>query len=297
MKLEDTNQHSEEENSNRREIPEAMKVAGGRRQIPEAVKVAGGLSALMMEEEPKNTAVNQRGSSMSSSSLQGGEQWRHTMDRPPRKKRSVTLVREHSEEYLANLRVQFNRYGCAIGVNRPKFASYRGVTTRKLISILIESWDQVEQCEKDNLWLNIMNYWNIPDDDDPKITKRIKKRQLKSFNTHWKAYKSTLLKLWAAGESLESLEERYPYLDMEMFEKFLTLKSNEEFQVCWNFYLWKKVEKGLRLQKKNKNHPRLGPCGYLGMESQWDEEEEFGLTIKEYCKDLFCCNILFSRIL
>ena len=82
------------------------------------------------------------------------------MDRPPRKKRSVTLVREHSEEYLANLRVQFNRYGCAIGVNRPKFASYRGVTTRKLISILTESWDQVKQCEKDNLWLTIKVYFD-----------------------------------------------------------------------------------------------------------------------------------------
>ncbi|KAL4557965.1 hypothetical protein LXL04_036161 [Taraxacum kok-saghyz] len=63
MKLEDKelaggcNGDSEEEDSNRREIPEAVKVAGGRREIPEAVKVAGGLSALMMEEEPKNTAV------------------------------------------------------------------------------------------------------------------------------------------------------------------------------------------------------------------------------------------------
>ncbi|KAL4591898.1 hypothetical protein LXL04_004873 [Taraxacum kok-saghyz] len=177
---------------------------------------------------------------------------RHTMDRPRRKKRSVTLVREHSEEYLANLRVQFNRYGCAIGVNRPKFASYRGVTTRKLISILIESWDQVKQCEKDNLWLTIKN---IPNDDDPEITKRIKKRQLKFCNTHWKAYKSTLLKLWAAGETLETLEERYPYLDMEMFEKFLALKSTEEFQ--------EKSRKGTETANKNKNHPHLGPSGYL----------------------------------
>ena len=59
MKLEDKeltggcNGDSEEEDSNLRETPKAMKVAGGRREIPEAVKVAGGLSALMMEEEPK----------------------------------------------------------------------------------------------------------------------------------------------------------------------------------------------------------------------------------------------------
>ncbi|KAL4580605.1 hypothetical protein LXL04_016805 [Taraxacum kok-saghyz] len=80
---------------------------------------------------------------------------RHIMGRLPRKKRSVTLIRNHSEEYLANLHVDFDEYGRPIGKNRFKFASYRGVTTRKRISILIDSWDVVDECEKDQLWLNI----------------------------------------------------------------------------------------------------------------------------------------------
>ena len=45
-------------------------------------------------------------------------------------------------------------------------------------------------------------------------------------------------------------------------------------------FVKEKSRKGTETAKKNKNHPHLGPGGYLGMESQWDEEEESGLTIK-----------------
>ena len=77
------------------------------------------------------------------------------MDSKEKKKRSVTLIRDHSKEYLSNLTVEFDQFGRAIGPNRFKFTSYHGVTTRKMISILIDSWDLVDQCDKDQLWLNI----------------------------------------------------------------------------------------------------------------------------------------------
>ncbi|KAL4568429.1 hypothetical protein LXL04_024042 [Taraxacum kok-saghyz] len=122
------------------------------------------------------------------------------MGRLPRKKRSVTLIRNHSEEYLANLHVDFHEYDRPIGKNRFKFASYRGVTTRKMISILVKSWDVVDECDKDQLWLNI---------------KEIRR-------------------------------------------------------------------KGSETAKQNKNHPRLGSSGYRGMESKWDEEVNYGVTIKAH---------------
>ncbi|XP_023757279.1 uncharacterized protein LOC111905768 [Lactuca sativa] len=145
---------------------------------------------------------------------------RNTMERLEKKKRSVTLIRDHSKEYLSNLTVEFDHFGRAIGPNRFKFTSYRGVTTRKMISILIDSWDLVDQCDKDQLWLNIKNYWHIRDDDH-------KAQVLRDCNTHWKAYKSELLKLWDNGVNLV---KKYSYLDKAMWKKFLVLKSTEEFK-------------------------------------------------------------------
>nr|KAJ0198303.1 hypothetical protein LSAT_V11C700348240 [Lactuca sativa] len=82
---------------------------------------------------------------------------KRSVDKPKTKhlEASVTLIRDHSKEYLSNLTVEFDQFGRAIGPNRFKFTSYRGVTTRKMISILIDSWDLVDQCDKDQLWLNI----------------------------------------------------------------------------------------------------------------------------------------------
>nr|KAJ0223373.1 hypothetical protein LSAT_V11C200094830 [Lactuca sativa] len=148
---------------------------------------------------------------------------RNTMERLEKKKRSVTLIRDHSKEYLSNLTVEFDHFGRAIGPNRFKFTSYRGVTTRKMISILIDSWDLVDQCDKDQLWLNIKNYWHIRDDDH-------KAQVLRDCNTHWKAYKSELLKLWDNGVNLV---KKYSYLDKAMWKKFLVLKSTEEFKNIW----------------------------------------------------------------
>ncbi|XP_052624656.1 uncharacterized protein LOC111917613 isoform X2 [Lactuca sativa] len=187
---------------------------------------------------------------------------RHTMDRKEKKKRSVTLIRDHSKEYLSNLTVEFDQFGRAIGPNRFKFTSYRGVTTRKMISILIDSWDLVDQCDKDQLWLNIKNYWHIRDDNH-------KAQVLRDCNTQWKAYKSALLKLWEKG--VNPVKE-YPYLDKAMWKKFIVLKSTEEFEEL--------RRKGREAANKNKNHPRLGPSGYRGNESKWDEEATSGVTIK-----------------
>ncbi|KAL4585211.1 hypothetical protein LXL04_009827 [Taraxacum kok-saghyz] len=190
----------------------------------------------------------------------------HIMGRLPRKKRSVTLIRNHSEEYLANLHVDFDEYGRPIGKNQFKFASYRGVTTRKRISILIDSWDVVDECDKDQLWLNIKNYWNIPDD---KRTEDIKTQTLKDCNTQWRAYKSRLLYLW--DNHIDPLGE-YPYLEKKMWKNFLVLKSTEDFEEI--------RRKGSETAKKNKNHARLGSRGYRGMESKWNEEVNSGVTIK-----------------
>ncbi|CAI9276453.1 unnamed protein product [Lactuca saligna] len=111
----------------------------------------------------------------------------------------------------------------AIGPNRFKFTSYRGVTMRKMISILIDSWDSVDQCDKDQLWLNIKNYWHIRDDDH-------KAQVLRDCNTHWKAYKSELLKLWDNGVNPV---KKYPHLNKAMWKNFLVLKSTEEFENIW----------------------------------------------------------------
>ncbi|CAI9290203.1 unnamed protein product [Lactuca saligna] len=145
------------------------------------------------------------------------------MERPEKKKRRVTLIRDHSKEYLSNLTVEFDQFGRAIGSNRFKFTSYRGVTTRKMISILIDSWDLVDQCDKDQLWLNIKNHWHIRDDDH-------KAQVFRDCNTHWKAYKSELLKLWDNGVNPV---KKYPYLDKAMWKNFLVLKSTEEFENIW----------------------------------------------------------------
>ncbi|CAI9270047.1 unnamed protein product [Lactuca saligna] len=122
-----------------------------------------------------------------------------------------------------------------------KFTSYRGVTTRKMISILIDSWDLVDQCDKDQLWLNIKNYWHIRDDNH-------KAQVLRDCNTQWKAYKSALLKLWEKG--VNPVKE-YPYLDKAMWKKFIVLKSTEEFEEL--------RRKGREAANKNKKPSSVGP--------------------------------------
>ncbi|CAI9272623.1 unnamed protein product [Lactuca saligna] len=144
---------------------------------------------------------------------------RNTMERPEKKKRSVTLIRDHFKEYLSNLIVEFDHFGRAIGPNRFKFTSYRGVTTRKMISILIDSWDLVDQCDKDQLWLNINNHWHIRDDDH-------KAQVLRDCNTHWKAYKSELLKLWDNGVNPNIWKDKKPFSSEELEERLKTWMIN-----------------------------------------------------------------------
>lgn len=75
----------------------------------------------------------------------------------PRKKRSVTLIREHFKSN-AELQVEFDERGQNIGANQSQFSNYCGVMVKTSISILISSWDQVPKSEKDELWLNIKVY-------------------------------------------------------------------------------------------------------------------------------------------
>ncbi|CAH1414804.1 unnamed protein product [Lactuca virosa] len=178
-------------------------------------------------------------------------------------KRSVTLIREKTKEKLAAMHVDFDKHNRAIGEYQPKFASYCGVTARSRISILKESWDKVSKSELHDLWLDIKNYWNIPNDAP-------KKQTLQVCNKSWRAYKSTLVTdFMDNGLDASSF---YPYLTKEAWEDFVKLKSTEEFQ--------EKRKKGKETVKKNKNPAHLGPLGYRGNKARWDKDIELGAKIK-----------------
>ncbi|CAH1442725.1 unnamed protein product [Lactuca virosa] len=185
------------------------------------------------------------------------------MENIERSKRSVTLIREKTKEKLAAMHVDFDKHNRAIGEYQPKFASYCGVTARSRISILKESWDKVSKSELHDLWLDIKNYWNIPNDAP-------KKQTLQVCNKSWRAYKSTLVTdFMDNGLDASSF---YPYLTKEAWEDFVKLKSTEEFQ--------EKRKKGKETVKKNKNPVHLGPLGYRGNKARWDKDIELGAKIK-----------------
>ena len=77
------------------------------------------------------------------------------MDPPARKKRSVTMINDRTPDELANLHVEFNEDGSAIGDKQSEFTNYCGVRARAWISINIDSWDKVSVAQRDHLWLDI----------------------------------------------------------------------------------------------------------------------------------------------
>nr|KAJ0214353.1 hypothetical protein LSAT_V11C400219880 [Lactuca sativa] len=185
------------------------------------------------------------------------------MENIERSKRSATLIREKTEEKLATLHVDFDKYNQAIGEYQPKFETYCGVAARSRISILKESWDKVSKAELHDLWLDIKNYWNIPNDAP-------KKQTLKVCNKSWRAYKSALVNDFMDNDLDAS--SFYSYLTKEAWEDFVKLKSTAEFQ--------EKRKKGKETVKKNKNPAHLGSLGYRGNKAWWDKDIELGEKIK-----------------
>nr|KAJ0221481.1 hypothetical protein LSAT_V11C200058300 [Lactuca sativa] len=178
------------------------------------------------------------------------------MENIERSKKSATLIREKTEEKLATLHVDFDKHNQDIGEYQPKFATYCGVAARSRISIFKDSWDKVSKAELHDLWLDIKNYWNIPNDAP-------KKQTLKVCNKSWRAYKSTLVNDFMDNDLDAS--SFYPYLTKEAWEDFVKLKSTTEFQ---------------ETVKKNKNPAHLGPLGYRGNKARWDKDIELGAKIK-----------------
>lgn len=92
------------------------------------------------------------------------------MEKPIKKKRRVTLIRDKPKKKLQSLHVNFDHTNRAIGATQPGFGSYCGAIARTRISCLIESWDKVPKSQLDDLWLEIKNHWHIPNDNAKKRT-------------------------------------------------------------------------------------------------------------------------------
>ena len=76
------------------------------------------------------------------------------------------------------------------------------------------------------IWVSMQAQWNIPDD----IPEVVKDKTLKIMNEAWKQFKSTLSTDWM--DQGKNPVGYYTWLTQEKWEKFVEMKSTDEFKVC-----------------------------------------------------------------
>lgn len=175
------------------------------------------------------------------------------MDPPvPRMRRGINRI----QDLPAGESVEFNQFGQAVGKWQNLYGKYTGTRTRRLISIVKNTWKHVTKEEKNFLWSDIKHaHFRLENVD-------VRKRTLVSCGTKWKAFKTKLrVKYMLKGISPLG---KWTFIEPHVWEEFCQKENTPEK----NKLRAKASERG----KQHINRPRLGSKGYRGFEKQWQEE-------------------------
>ena len=139
------------------------------------------------------------------------------------------------------------------------FRTMVGIVARERIEITYNSWKNVPDTRKRELWTEILASFEFPEEHLDAVQQQTYKAACKA----WKNFKSTLVKKYV--ETDETPLTKYPFLEPQ-WEEFKAMKTTEDFKSTSVAHK--------ALQAKNTHPHRLGTAGYAGKIPQWSMEDE-----------------------
>ncbi|XP_029126333.1 uncharacterized protein LOC114915625 [Cajanus cajan] len=98
------------------------------------------------------------------------------------------------------------------------------VLVRTKVSILLPSWDHVEEVVKNHIWADITETWDIPRTED------MRRKTLSIVAERWRAYKTSLTNNYIFGKKKgEFPGHKNPTIDQETWNAFVESRMTKEF--------------------------------------------------------------------
>ncbi|KAG2380720.1 uncharacterized protein HKW66_Vig0200920 [Vigna angularis] len=111
------------------------------------------------------------------------------------------------------------------GPHADRFRSYLGKLAKSHVSILHACWDDVPEVDKNLLWQDIQQHFDISN------TMQIRKKVLSHIAIRWRDFKTRLTRLYVFGDRQhENLCQQYTFTE----EDWMQFRASREFEE-WNF--------------------------------------------------------------
>nr|KYP34593.1 hypothetical protein KK1_044441 [Cajanus cajan] len=144
--------------------------------------------------------------------------------------RSVTRLSGLTAGLIAKERTPVEvdpRSGKASGPNAAMFKSNLGVLARRHVSIIILSWDDVQEADKNLMWQDIQQNFDIPN------TEVMRRKMLSALATRWRDFKTFLTREYVFGERQnETPCLKYQITDEEWMQ-FRATRLDPSWQVSY----------------------------------------------------------------
>ncbi|KAL6647076.1 hypothetical protein ACP70R_014513 [Stipagrostis hirtigluma subsp. patula] len=141
-----------------------------------------------------------------------------------------------------------------------QFRTACGVLAKERVSINLASWKKLGESEKDLLWNDLLEKFEIPEEYEAIV----RVRALKSMAQAFRAFKHKLTKYYALIG--QAPFEDYPFIHKQGWEIFVESRLTEEFA--------KISQTHKEIQSHNTNPHRLGTGGYDGKAEEWERIDE-----------------------
>ncbi|KAH1190215.1 hypothetical protein GmHk_20G057834 [Glycine max] len=153
-----------------------------------------------------------------------------------------TLKRTHKATWLRSLatrppgaeRLVVNvdpATGKADGPHKKKLRTYLGIVARDKVDVTYDTWKEVPTAQKDLIWEDIQEEFEIPEASDS----RTKKKILQIVGERWRQFKSDLTRKWALGADKDGANdivcEKYG-ISKEKWTQFCQTRRDPSWEVC-----------------------------------------------------------------
>ncbi|KAK9740395.1 hypothetical protein RND81_03G032000 [Saponaria officinalis] len=125
--------------------------------------------------------------------------------------------------------IEFDDKGRPIGLWRDKFSCDMGIIARN-IKITIEDWSKVPEGQKESIWLDAKNKWNITDAGKRKAVLCYVSLLFKDFKTYLTVFFIYKTRNQRRKVSLDDPLSIYPQITNEVWEEFVRQRMDGNIQ-------------------------------------------------------------------
>ncbi|KAH1188256.1 hypothetical protein GmHk_U059771 [Glycine max] len=155
--------------------------------------------------------------------------------------------------------------GKANSPHKKKLRTYLGIVARDKVDVTYKNWKQVPTAQKDLIWEDIQDEFDIPEASDV----RTKKKILQTVGERWRQFKSDLTLKWTLVIDKDSVDgtvcEKYG-ISKEKWAQFCQSRRDP---------LWEDVRKKAQAIQKQNTAPHVLSCrGYENLEKKMMDEKK-----------------------